>query len=150
MNVQQIIEWCNLNSGFIQCILTLMTIIISIIAIIVSINTSRLPYKKKIKLKNGFYYSPEENGIYISVVNVGNREVHINNFCISIDKRKNIFPKEEIGKNIKLSLGEEYSIFFDNKDLAKSKDDGNKLYCYFEDVENTKKYKYIGKIKEIL
>ena len=50
----EIIQWCNNNEGFLTMLLSLFTLVTSIIAIIVSIKTAQLPYKKKIDI-NTFY-----------------------------------------------------------------------------------------------
>ena len=44
------IEWCNQNNGFISAILSIIGLLLSIIAIVISIHTARLPYKKKLLL----------------------------------------------------------------------------------------------------
>lgn len=58
-----IIEWCNLNSGFLTGVLSLLTLVVSVIAIVVSIHTAKLPYKKKIKLSSSvdiaFFRTPQ-------------------------------------------------------------------------------------------
>ena len=46
--MEEIIKWCNENNGFLTGLLSLLTVIVSIIAIVVSIRTSRMPYKKAI------------------------------------------------------------------------------------------------------
>lgn len=46
MNMENLINWCNNNEGFATITLSFFTFIVSVIAIIVSINTARLPYKK--------------------------------------------------------------------------------------------------------
>ncbi len=56
MSITNIIEWCNSNSGFIQSILAALTVIISMIAIFVSIMTARIPYKKKDSCNLGCIY----------------------------------------------------------------------------------------------
>lgn len=42
------IEWCNNNQGFITAIFSLLSLLVSTIAIVISILTSRLPYKKAV------------------------------------------------------------------------------------------------------
>ena len=43
--LKEIVIWCNENTGFATILLSALTLIVSIIAVIVSINTARLPYK---------------------------------------------------------------------------------------------------------
>ena len=50
-----IIRWCNENNGFLTAILSLIGLVLSVTAIVVSIRTARLPYKKKLML--GSYMS---------------------------------------------------------------------------------------------
>lgn len=52
----EFIEFCNDNQGFISAILSFFTILISIIAVFVSIHASKLPYKKKLKLEYKIVY----------------------------------------------------------------------------------------------
>ena len=82
------VQWCNDNAGFISAILTLLTILLSVIAIIVSIQTARLPYKKKLKLYSNYKFAvwdtPYGNkselspmSITIGAVNLGNRPINL-------------------------------------------------------------------------
>lgn len=41
------IDWCNNNMGFVSLLLSALTLFVSILAIVVSIHTAKLPYKKK-------------------------------------------------------------------------------------------------------
>lgn len=50
-----IIQWYNENNGFLTAILSLIGLVLSVTAIVVSIRTARLPYKKKLML--GSYMS---------------------------------------------------------------------------------------------
>lgn len=42
-----VIEWCNNNSGFVSAVLSVVGIMISVIAVVISIHTARIPYVKK-------------------------------------------------------------------------------------------------------
>ena len=46
--MNEFIEWCNLNQGFISAILALTSIVLSVVAILVSIRVAKLPFRKKI------------------------------------------------------------------------------------------------------
>ena len=48
--ISNIIQWYNDNVVFATIVLSTLTLLVSIIAIIVSIRTARLPYKKLIKI----------------------------------------------------------------------------------------------------
>ena len=42
------IDWCNNNMGFASLLLSTLTLFVSILAIVVSIHTAKLPYKMNI------------------------------------------------------------------------------------------------------
>lgn len=48
--MNNLINWCNSNNGFLTAILSIIGLLLSVIAIVVSIRTARLPYKKQIRL----------------------------------------------------------------------------------------------------
>lgn len=54
-SIIEVIEWCNNNTGFATIVLSILTLIVSIIAIFVSLSTARLPYKKKILVERGSF-----------------------------------------------------------------------------------------------
>lgn len=93
--MSSIIEWCNINSGFLTGILSLLTLIVSIIATIVSIRTAKLPYKKKLKLSSSldvaFFQNPSTGefgsqimGVSVNVANIGSRNINISYLGISV------------------------------------------------------------------
>lgn len=82
------IEWCNNNNGFLTALLSLIGLTVSVIAVIVSIRTARLPYKKKLKLAatTNFIFvqdmlslkvSSNISGISVHVTNLGSRMVNL-------------------------------------------------------------------------
>jgi len=73
-----LVEWCNCNQGFVEAIMCLSSIIIGVVAVVVSLKTAFLPYKKEV-LFNPFFYRDESGkiGCIIHVANVGNRIVVI-------------------------------------------------------------------------
>ncbi|MGN0509829.1 MAG: hypothetical protein ACI4GX_11350 [Ruminococcus sp.] len=100
--MNEIINWCNNNTGFLTGILSLIGLIISTIAVIVSIRTARLPYKKKLKLSSSIDMEFSKNivtgevssgirGVSVNVVNCGSRNVNITYLGIAI-KNKNVEP----------------------------------------------------------
>lgn len=78
-----IVEWCNSNIGFIDAILSLSTIFVSIIAMIVSIQSARLPYKKKININVVFNEDKDLYTCKIYIINTGNRTIGINGIELS-------------------------------------------------------------------
>lgn len=148
MELDEIIKWCNDNSGFAQIILSLITILISFLAIIISIITARLPYKKKILLTCGSYIGIgyDDDGIHVTVTNIGNRNVCIKNIGIILDKKMILQAKESFSLKDKiLEPGESVSTYLSSTDLKEYKAPTKKSYAFFEDNENSKKYKYICK-----
>lgn len=84
----EFIEWCNENNGFLTAVLSLIGLTVSVIAVIVSIRTARLPYKKKLKLAVTTNFIFEQNllslkilsniaGISVNVTNIGSRMVNL-------------------------------------------------------------------------
>lgn len=151
--MSETIEWCNSNQGFLTAILSLATLLVSIIAIIISICTSRLPYKKKLLLSKGSFISVEIEtmGIYITGTNVGNRNIKIKNIGLQINKKIYQNFNTISDSQIVLSTGDSTSQYFDNKYLKQIKENVNsRVYGYIEDTEGTKHKKYIGRLKKII
>lgn len=77
------INWCNSNQGFLSLLLAIFTALISVVAIIISILTARLPYKKKLKITTSYMFAIAQTVmgnlstryLTVGVVNVGNRTV---------------------------------------------------------------------------
>ena len=91
----EIIQWCNTNSGFLTGVLSLLTLAVSVIAIIISVRTAKLPYKKKLSLSSSFDIAFMQNpitgetgsgilGISVNAANVGARNVNITYLGISV------------------------------------------------------------------
>ena len=101
--MSDIINWCNTNNGFLTGILSIVGLLLSTIAIVVSIRTARLPYRKKIKLGSsalfgviGSMLSPGVIGFEASATNVGNRTINLTyiGYTIKFDGKINkIYPQ---------------------------------------------------------
>lgn len=100
----EIIKWCNDNSGFISAILALLSFFISFWAVVVSIRTARLPYKKAIMLNTSIPFSFRRYGwggnvvsaplgINVSATNVGNRAVTLTFVGLAIRDNKHKIQK---------------------------------------------------------
>ena len=83
-----IIDWCNENNGFLTAILSLLSLLLSGIAISVSIKTALLPYRKKLKLGASYnigvskdlitsQISSQTIGMSITAVNIGSRDINL-------------------------------------------------------------------------
>lgn len=80
--MRSFVDWCNYNSGFVSAVLSIATILVSIIAIVISILTARLPYKKKAKLSGSISYAfpaerPTVAAYDVNATNIGNRNINI-------------------------------------------------------------------------
>ena len=48
----EFICWCNENNGFLTAVLSIIGLLLSMIAIVVSVSTARMPYKKRLLNKS--------------------------------------------------------------------------------------------------
>ena len=81
------IQWCNENNGFLTAILTLISLFISVLAVVVSIKTAKLPYRKRLLLKVAFLKIPEKgrdgqfyfrvDNLCVRATNTGNRPINL-------------------------------------------------------------------------
>jgi hypothetical protein len=88
--VMEIIFWCDAHDGFISVILSIFTILISILALVISSQISRTPYKKRIAVSPCYY---EENGepiIDTLIVNYGLTALVIDSISLMDEKRTNV------------------------------------------------------------
>lgn len=75
----EVIKWCNDNVGFATIVLSSLTLLVSVIAIVVSVRTARLPYKKMLKIETGSYLTTDdESGLHVTATNCGNMDFTIN------------------------------------------------------------------------
>lgn len=165
-----LIQWCNDNNGFLSAILSLIGLILSVTAIVVSIRTARLPYKKKIVLGSslllgasvvpGVSVKSSILGLSASATNVGNRTVNLTYLGYAVIKngRFNIlYPyNREFDSKASLAPSEMSESQFYTDELIKcfSREDCNsKLFVYAKDTEG-KEYKRkagtIGKLMDNL
>ena len=104
-----IVEWCNLNSGFLTGVLSLLTLVVSVIAIVVSIHTAKLPYKKEIKLSSSIdvFFSRNDTtgetdsqiiGVSVNAANVGSRNVNITYLGICVKDKSLHNGQEKMAK----------------------------------------------------
>lgn len=166
--MREIIEWCNDNVGFITAVLSATGLLLSSIAVIISLCTARLPYKKRLKLSstsdvrfvldNGVSHS-YFYGYSISCSNVGNRDVCLTYLGIGIKQRcfptrfiKLVNLKEEFKPTI-IKPTEILSKHYDLISLAanlKSDDEQGNLFVLAYDSEEKIYYKKIDSLKNIV
>ena len=76
--ISNIIQWYNDNVVFATIVLSTLTLLVSIIAIIVSIRTARLSYKKLIKIEADSYFTTDgASGLHVTAINCGNMDFTI-------------------------------------------------------------------------
>lgn len=164
------ILWCNSNNGFVSAILSLIGLVLSVTAIVVSIRTARLPYKKKLLLGSLMSISinviPDGHrksqivGISATATNIGNRTVNITYLGYAIKKNGKfikIFPlNREFDSKALLEPSEKHETLFYKKELLEcfsNKKKKTNLFIFATDTEETeykRKYKNIGKLQDIL
>lgn len=147
------INWCNNNEGFTSAVLSTLTLIVSLIAIIVSIKTAQKPYKRKLAINGGtsvgigFGFK----GIHITAVNIGNIPVMIKTIGIKVGKDKIINRNTITQSQILLKPTETTTQYFSKNELTIFKEYkmNKRIYAYVDDTEGKNYRKYIGKVKNI-
>ena len=94
--MSSIIQWCNENTGFLTAILSAIGLLLSSVAIVVSISTARLPFKKRILLGSsvnigttiipGVSVNTSILGMSATATNIGNRRVSLTYLGYAIKK----------------------------------------------------------------
>lgn len=169
--MNEIINWCNENNGFLTAVLSVIGLVLSLIAIVVSIKTARLPYKKELKLSATYNVMFQKNnytnevssaiiGMDVNVANTGSREINIT--------RLNIGMKHpSIGKGmqcvIKLSNASEGIGILHPTQIATARYNASelmptfarinkytKLYVYAVDSEGKEYKKKIGTVNKAI
>ena len=140
--MEKIIEWCNTNVGFISAILALFSILLSVVAICVSITVAKLPFKKKIAV--GFFTNlglgQHEGLIYYSVeaTNIGNRVVKVSFVGYSYKEKgswKKLYNKASSNsQNVMLNINETTSAIYDINEINNLMKK-HKLYAFAIDIE---------------
>lgn len=124
-----LINWCNGNQGFISALLTIMSIALSVIAIIISVITAKLPFRKKIAVA---YFTNIGVGDYegieffsVEATNIGNRVIKINYVGVGVKKffkwQKMYDLKKTNPSNIKLDINDSVEVQYDINQIRKEK-----------------------------
>jgi len=165
--MKELIEWCNINTGFLSGLLSLFTLVVSVITVVVAIKTARLPYKKRIILSMSTEVLFEENalrqinssviGVSVSATNIGNRNVNIVFLGLGVKPffskmQKLVSTKRVMGgtgvtlptemKSVQYSTDELVSCLYRLKKTQK-------LYVYAIDSEGKEYKKYCGNARKI-
>lgn len=152
--MKEIIEWCNINNGFLTGVLSLLTLIVSIIAIIVAVRSARLPYKKKLLVETGHYFSDTGYGIHVTATNIGNRDIVLTTVCLVIGDQTCLNPHTFSDSKGRLRCGEATSQYYSSEMLQnalhKMVISGNeRVYGLAKDTEGKEYRKNIGTIEEL-
>ena len=137
-NLAEVIQWCNGNVGFASIVLSVLTLLVSVIAIIVSVKTARLPYKKMLKIETGSYLTTDgKSGLHVTAINCGNIDFTIssmgfitrgNQFLVNF-RSNNQYP-------LRLKNGDEISEYFiDEAPAVQQLKTNNKIIAYVKDSE---------------
>ncbi len=166
-----IINWCNGNNGFITAILSVIGLLLSVIAIVVSIRTARLPFKKKIKLTSSVNLDFSKKnitgevlsnimGISVNAANTGSRNVFITYLGLYVkdkksncDKQKMTKIKDEITGTGMIAPAEIKTELYKKDDLLYSLSllsENARIYLYARDTEGTEYFKSVGNAKNMI
>ena len=135
----QIVEWCNENVGFATVILSVLTLLVSIIAIVVSIRTARLPFKKAIRIEAGSYFTTDnETGLQVTVINCGNMDFSISNMgFIAENKQLMINTRSQNTYPVRIKNGEQVSEYFNGNvpEIQRLQSSNKRIFAYVKDTE---------------
>lgn len=155
--MQQIVDWCNTNQGFVSAVLALSSLILSIVAICISISVAKLPFKKKIALT--FYTNigigDASNHIDYEVVatNIGNRVVATNYVGLGFYEKGKLKLFHSATRNLnnkqRLDINESCIVRFSKDELDDVKKYSSRIYAIATDVEGAIFKKQIKQKKHI-
>lgn len=164
--MNNIIDWCNQNVGFIEAIVAIISSILSFIAIIISIHAARLPFKKEIKLSQSYdfeYISDDATlnvksnliGMTINASNVGFRNVNLVYLGLALKDKKRPWKYKKL---FLLKNTDCHKCFIEPTQIATVHYDimtilghfdmvpkSHRLYIFAMDSEGKKYHKFIGK-----
>lgn len=167
-DMEAIIVWCNDNIGFLTAVLSFLTLLVSVIAVCVSIRTARLPFKKKIKLGSKVNVLIEQNvfsrkiqsevgGITVEAINLVNRSVNISYLGFAVKSFGKSLQKIQTTNRVLGGTGilnptevvdVEYTVYELNE--LKQFNDSTKLFCCAIDTEGKTYKKYYGRVGTVV
>ena len=160
------IQWCNENNGFISAILSIIGLLLSLIAIIISIHTARLPYKKKLLLGSSLLLGVSRIpirgtetslvGMSSTATNVGNRTISLTYLGFAIKKGRTfnkMYPVDRpFDSKAMLDPSEMYDVQFSKEEIIKGlsrENQSTKIYVFASDTEGTEYRKRIGTVGKV-
>ena len=156
------IQWCDDNNGFLTAILSLIGLILSVTAIVVSIRTARLPYKKQIMLGASLLFGSMPSvsvklsilGMSVSATNVGNRTINLTYLGYAFKKDGNmhyLYNREFNGASLAPSEMSESQFYTDDLIKCFSRENRNiKLFVYAKDTEGKEYMRKAGTVGKLL
>lgn len=143
--MQQIIDWCNANEGFVSAILALVSLLLSVVAIYISISVAKLPFKKKISLafytNMGIGDAKGYVGYEVVATNIGNRVVATDYVGLGYYKKGKLQRLYTINRNLenkqRLDVNEACSVTFTKNEFNDVKRQSSRVYAIATDVEGT-------------
>ena len=160
--MSEIITWCNNNDGFVSAMLALFSICLSVLAIVVSVNVAKLPYKKKVRVSHSLNWGVTQTnslvgiGISIFCLNVGNRMVKTDFVGLAFYKEGRLqklyaFDRDlDCKKEILTSQSVEVTYSIDELRRIGQQVGDVTLYATSIDVEGTITAKQFGTVENIL
>lgn len=136
--LSDVIRWCNENVGFATIVLSGLTLLVSIIAVIVSLRTARLPYKKLLKIEAGSYVTTDgDSGLHVTAINCGNVDFTIRSMgFIAKGNQLMINMHSSNQYPIRLKNGEQVSEYFADGSFAiQNLKSNRKIIAYVKDSE---------------
>lgn len=162
-----IIRWCNDNTGFLTAILSIIGLILSVTAIVVSIITARLPFKKKLMLGSssiisanvvpGISVETSTLGMVAEATNIGNRTVNIAYLGYEIKKNCNyltLFPISRVfnSEAILAPSKRAEARFYTDELLGRLSGESckTKLFIYAKDTEGKEYRRKAGTVGDMI
>ena len=168
--MKNIIEWCNNNYGFVSAMLSITGLLLSSVAIFISVQTARLPFKKELKLTS-FYdacffknvnnsISSKVISISVNAINTGRRNINLTFLGLAIKDSSLGNKPQKLAKineemtgigiiaptEIKSETYLKEDILFNLKSLSEDAE----VYVLASDSEGKDYYKKIGKAKNVI
>lgn len=158
--MSDVIEWSNANTGFFSALLSILGLAISSLAIVVSIRTARLPYKKRVVLSKSFNYlmgnDLKLHSFSTMATNVGNRVISIDYLGIGFKKRgkmqKIVTMFDAKVQKGRIGPTDVFEVVYSAEELVNicKTFSGKRLYVLMNDTEGASYKKCLGRSKRIL
>lgn len=135
-------------------VLSLLTLIVSIIAIIATARSARLPFKKKVLVETGNFFSDMGHGIHVTATNIGNQDIVLTSLCLKIGDQVCLNRYTFADSQGRLRCGEATSQYYTYEmlqDILRQivNADNEKVYGFAKDTEGKEYRKNIGTVNDL-